>query len=380
LSIHRTFRLDGVNETAILSIMRANSRFLVLALAAVVTACSDDPSGPDDSTAGGVDLDVLFAAPTASEIATVEAQWAARTPAATDVQVELDSVIVVDSVDVRVRVVSHLVDGFRHVGAVIAADSLAGSAPVVVYTHGGDSGVRIEDVLFLFPVVGDEATDFVWVIPSFRSEGLEFAGETYTSQGSPSPWDRDVDDALSLLEVALDIEPAADADAIGLLGFSRGAGVALLMGARDPRIDRIVEFFGPTDFFDSWSRGLAADALRGQPADLPGLAYLDQSFLQPLARGEKTIAEVRLELVRRSSVLWAADLPTLQLHHGTADDIVDVSQGQSMISAMAAIGRGEPEFQGFLYDGGTHNPLTLAGSVTRTADFLRALLPTPLVQ
>ena len=44
------------------------------------------------------------------------------------------------------------------------------------------------------------------------------------------------------------------------------------------------------------------------------------------------------------------------------------------------LGRGEPEFQGFLYSGGTHNPLTLPSSVTRTADFLLALLPAPLAK
>ena len=324
--------------------------------------------------------DVLFAEPTQSEIDAVAAEWTSRSPGVDGVTVEVDTVIVVDTVDVRVRIVTHVVDGFRHVGAVLSADGTTGPSPVMVYTHGGDNGVRVEDVLFLFPVVGDEATEFVWVIPSYRSESLEFDGQTFTSQGSPSPWDRDVDDALSLVEVALSIEPAADVARIGVLGFSRGSGVGLLMAARDSRIDRVVEFFGPTDFFDDWVRGIARNALLGQPSDLPGFEYLDQTFLQPLARGEKTMGEVRLELVRRSSVLYVEDLPMVQLHHGTADDIVPVSQGESLIAAMAAIGRGEPDFEGYLYDGGTHNPLTLAGSVTRTADFLRGLLSTPLAQ
>ena len=358
--------------------MLTRTRLLALALTAFTVACSDDPTSPDDNVAG-VDLNALFAPATQSEIAAISADWASRSVGAVDVQVETDTVIAVDSVDIRVRIVSHVVDGFRHVGAVLAADGATGPSPVMVYTHGGDQGVRVEDVLFLFPAVGDDASQFVWVIPSFRAEQLEFAGEMYTSQGTPSPWDGDVDDALALVDVALSIEPAADAARIGVLGFSRGAGVGLLMGVRDSRIDRIVEFFGPTDFFDDWVRGLAADALRGQPSDLPGLEYLDQEFLQPLARGEKTIAEVRLELVRRSSVLYVEDLPAVQLHHGTADDIVLVSQGESLISAMAAIGRGEPDFEGYLYDGGTHNPLTLVGSVGRTADFLLALLATPLV-
>lgn len=349
-----------------------------LCLAVFAIGCSDGPTGVENDTPAGVELDVLFAAPTQAEIDAVAAEWASRSPGAQDVSIEADTVIVVDTTAVRVRIVSHVVDGLRHVGAVIAADGAVGPAPVVAYTHGGSTGVSVEDVLFLFPVVGDAATSFVWVIPSFRSEPLGFAGRTFTSQGAPSPFDGDVDDALALIDVALSIEPAADSARIGVLGFSRGAGVALLMGVRDARIDRVVDFFGPTDFFDDWVRDLTRDALLGQTVDLPGFDHLDQTFLQPLARGEKTIAEVRLELVRRSPVLYVQDLPAVQLHHGTADDLVPVSQGEALITAMAAIGRGEPDFQGFLYQGGSHSPLTLSGSVGRTADFLGALLPIPL--
>jgi len=356
------------------------SKFSVLWLLVGVVACSDDATGPVDSTVGGVDVDALFATPTQAEIDAVAADWAARSVAAVDVVVERDSVVLVDSVRVRVRVVTHVVDGFRHVGAVLSSDGATGPSPVVVYAHGGDSGVRVEDVLLQYSLAGDEAGRFVWVVPSFRSEALQFAGQTYTSQGSESPWDRDVDDALALLDVALEVEPSADAGSVGILGFSRGAGVALLMGVRDARIDRIVDFFGPTDFFDTYSRDVVTEALRGEPRDLPGLEYLNQTFIAPLGRGEKTIAESRLELVRRSAVLFAGELPDVQLHHGTADEVVDVSQAQSLIDAMAAIGRGEPGFQAYLYDGGSHNPLTLLGSFGRTTDFLTALVPTPLVQ
>jgi dienelactone hydrolase len=348
--------------------------FALSLLLVAIAACSDDGTGPDDNIAGGVDLDVLFAPPTQSEIDAIAADWASRSPTATDVVVERDTMIAVDGFDARVRVVSHVVDGFRHVGAVIAADGIVGPAPVMIYTHGGDEGVTLDDVIAQLPFLGD-ASRFVWVVPSFRSESLRFAGATYTSQGSPSPWDRDVDDALALLDVALEIEPAADEQNVALLGFSRGAGVGLLMGVRDPRLDRIVAFFGPTDFFDSFVRDVVTEALRGNPRNLPGLSYLDEAFLQPLSRGEKTMAEVRLELVRRSVVLYASDLPAVQLHHGTADDVVDVSQAQSLIAAMTALGRGEPDFQAYLYEGGTHNPLGLPGSITRAVDFLLAILP-----
>ncbi len=342
-------------------------------------ACSDDLAAPEEVVVAGVDLDVLFAEPTEAEIGAVEAEWATRSPGAVNVTVVEDSTVTAGSLSLRIRIVTHEVDGFLHVGAVVTSSGLVGPAPVVLYAHPGDAGIELEDVLGLLPLTSD-ADRFVWVVPAFRSEPLAWGDDVFTAQGTPSPWDRDVDDALALVDVALSIEPAADADRIGVLGFSRGAGVGLLMGIRDPRIDRIVSFFGPTDFFDGFVRGLVADALRGQVEELAGLDYLDQEYLQPLRREEKTVAEVRLELVRRSAVLFASDLPDVQLHHGTADDVVSVSQAESLVRAMEELGRTAPAFEAYIYEGGGHSPLALLGSTGRATAFLSALLPTPVAQ
>ena len=246
---------------------------------------------------------------------------------------------------------------------------------MIVYSHGGDQGTSVEDVLLQFLLAGELAANFVWVVPSFRSEHLSFGGVTWTSEGLPSPWDRDVDDALSLLDVALAMEPAADAENVGVLGFSRGAGVGMLMGIRDPRIDRVVEFFGLTDFFGSFVQDIVEDALRGSLRDLPGLAFLSEMYIQPLKRGELTIPEVRSELIRRSPVLFADRLPALQLHHGTMDTVVEVSQAESLIAAIEALGREQPDFEAHLYPGGLHSPFALPGSITRAVQFLSVLLP-----
>ncbi|MGB1778435.1 MAG: hypothetical protein ACPHQP_02665, partial [Longimicrobiales bacterium] len=61
-------------------------------------------------------------------------------------------------------------------------------------------------------------------------------------------------------------------------------------------------------------------------------------------------------------------------HHGTADAVVSVSQAESLISALEAEGRTNPDFQAFLYEDGTHNPLALIGALERTREFLTALL------
>lgn len=353
------------------------TRLLASALMLSLLAACSDGTGPGGRIVEGVDFDALFAEPSQSEIDAVSAEWALRSHSAIDAVVELDTIVPLDTLDVRVRVVSHDVDGLRHYGAILSRDGLTGPAPVVIYAHGGDEGTSIELQLFQYSVTREVAADVVWVVPSFRSEEISWGDRVWTSDGPPSPWDHDVDDALSLLDVALEVEPAADEERVGVVGFSRGGGVALLMGIRDPRIDRIVDFFGPTDFFGPYVQDVTAEALLGSLRDLPGLDFLNDAFIQPLQRGEITIGDVRRELIRRSAVLFAERLPPLQIHHGSADTVVDVSQAESLIAAMASLGRTEPDFEAYIYEGGTHSPLTLPGSIPRAVDFLSVLTPQP---
>ena len=273
------------------------------------------------------------------------------------------------------RIVSHRVGEVLHYGAILAPDSAApGSLPILMYLHGGDSGVEVDDIGLVIYALGELRDNFVYVIPSFRSEPLEYEDRKWVSTGPGGHWDYDVDDALALLNVALELTPQARIEGLSIVGGSRGAGVALLAGIRDERIENIVAFFGPTDFFDDWVREIAREAAMGFPRDLPGVAHIDSTFIQPYMRGEVDLAEVRLELVRRSSVLFAEDLPAVQLHHGDGDETVAVSQAHSLIRAMEALGREPPEFEAFIYEGGGHAVLALGGAIPRAVGFLRRAL------
>lgn len=348
---------------------------LVLLAVSLLAGCHDDATGPDDRRIAGVDLDALFAPPSGEEIQAVLDDWAARSPVAAGIREEASIAITVGGSPGTLRVVSHLVDGQRHVGGVLAPDGASeASLPVLVYAHGGDQGTSETELRAIALAMGDLAARVVLVAPAFRSEPFDFEGGPVTAGGEPSPWDRDVDDALALIRVAARVVPAADTGRVGVLGFSRGAGVALLMGIRDPLIDRVVGFFGPTDFFGSWVRDVTEEALRGEPRNLPGLDYLDTRFIQPLKAGSLTIADVRPEIVRRSSVLFAERLPPTQIHHGVADSIVPVEQARSLIDAMDALGRRPPTFEAFLYEGGRHDPFSLPGSTARASEFLAPLL------
>ena len=321
------------------------------------------------------ELDYIFAEPTAAEIEAVRADWAARDISPVDVMVEFTEAYPLDDTPATLRVVSHQVGEARHYGAILAPNSAApGTLPVLMYLHGGDSGVDVGDVDVIAHFLGELRDRFVYVIPSFRSERLEFDDSVWTSTGPGSHWDYDVDDALALLNVALELTPQAKSEGVSIIGGSRGAGVAMLAGIRDERIENIVAFFGPTDFFDDWVRQIVREAALGRPRTLTGVAFMDSTFVQPYLRGEIEMVELRLELVRRSSVLFAEDLPAVQLHHGDSDETVAVTQAYSMIRAMEALGREPPEFEAFIYEGGGHVLFSLTGAIARAVGFLgRAL-------
>ena len=323
------------------------------------------------------ELDTLFVPATDAEIAAVRADWAGRDVSATDVRVELTERLALAGSSLALRIVSHSVGGVRHYGAIIAPDSAAPrSLPVLAFLHGGDEGVSISEVQLFAFALGELRDSFVHVIPSFRGEPLEYGDSVWVSGGPPSPWDRDVDDAIALFNVAIETTPSARADSIHVLGGSRGAGVALLAGVRDERIARIAAFFGPTYFFDEWVREIVREAALRMPRELPGVAHLDSTVVQPYIRGERSRSEARLELVRRSSVLFARDLPSVQLHHGAVDNVVSVSQAEALMAAMEALGRGAPDFEAYIYEGGGHDFLGLSAAIPRVVDYLaRAFAP-----
>jgi acetyl esterase/lipase len=349
--------------------------FLAVFISVLISGCELSSNLEDNNVVAGVDFETLFARPTQTEINAVNIDWASREYPAENVIVELSETIFISGQPATLRVVSHTVGGIRHYGAIIAPDGLStGEAPVVVYAHGGDSGVSIDgEVQLVLSFFADVANDFVYVIPSFRDEPLKYKNITWQSEGPASPWDRDVDDTMALLNVATQLTSVADPSRVAVLGFSRGAGVGMLMDARSEEVDAVLDFFGPTDFFGPFVQDVTREILNGDGRALPGLDYLADAYLIPYQKGEISLEEVRLGFIRRSPVLFASRMNRLQLHHGSADQTVPVSQAESMISAMQDAGKTADEFQAFLYQGGDHNPLTLEGSLDRAKAFLLEL-------
>ena len=345
---------------------------LGLALLVLPFAAGCD-TGSSDEIVEGVNFTRLFAPPTAAERAAVEADWAARTYEARNAQVVAEQTVG----GARVVIVSHTMtdaggDDFTHYG-VIRIPEGAADFPVLVYHHGGDDGFSLageQATLGLFPTL---AAQTVQVLPVYRSEAITDAfgpGTTYQAGGSPSPWDRDVDDAIALLNVALQLFPAeTDGGRIGAMGVSRGGNVALLMALRDARVRVVTDYFGPADFFDASIEQLAAAALLGVPSvlDLPGARYLLENVLEPLQKPGADYDAARLEILRRSAAYFTADLPNLQVHHHRDDPTVPFAQSASLDAhRQAAPNQGAYDFNA--YDN------ALPGGVSSAHD-IRAMPP-----
>ena len=342
-------------------------------LALLVSGCeSSSPlEAENGDVVGGVDMAVLFAPPTSAERAAIEADWAQRVPEGEGIEEEHAEGAAIGGVPTHVRVVSHLVDGHRHFGAIIEpAEEPEGEVPVLIFTHGGDQGVSVDEVLFVAGTLGISADEFVFAVPAFRSEPLHLGDSTWLSAGPPSPWDRDVDDALSLLEVVLLTTPSADPERIGVLGLSRGGTTGLLMGIRDPRISAVISYFAPTDFFGPFVEEVVRETLLERPPELPGIDFLVTRIVDRLQDGTLSVEDARLELLRRSPAQFADRLPPVQLHHGTADTVVPVDEAHHLVGAMEDLGKGPPEFEAYLYSGAGHNPLQMLQSVPRVRGFL----------
>ena len=369
--------------------LRASLRLaLPLGLLALFAGCD---SGGELGGAEDIDFQRLFAEPTAAEVEAVEAEWAARLNPARDVRIVAQT-----TTDGFVTyVVAHTqtdADGsdFTHYGFIRIPDVDDFPLPVLVYHHDGDDGTALTDadsVLGLFPAITRRT---VVVAPVYRSEplvaDLEGLGDTYTAGGDPSPWDRDVDDAIGFLNAALSLFPdAADGTRVAALGLGRGGNTALLHALRDDRIDAVTDYFGPADFFNVVARLLAFQLANDDPdvLGLPGAAYLADEVLDPLVDGTRSYDSARLELVRRSPGLFAERLPDTQLHHHQGDEVIPVGFAVAFIARVEASAF-DGTLSDHLYSGAPpagvetlHRPESMPESLGRTERFLLARLAPP---
>jgi len=323
-----------------------------------------------------IDFSPLFAPPTPAEVQAVRIDWATRPHVVSGFRV--DANYVDPGTGARFEVVSHVVDGFRHYGALRYPGQYVqgGKYPVMVVCHGGTAGVSVEEASNLLVHLPGQcvADQFFLVIPSFRGEPLHTSSVgSFLSEGPPSWADRDVDDTRALLTASLDYQADMDRARVAGWGISRGAAVALLLSIRDDRIRRVVDMFGFTDLSLPSVVGWV-DAIMNQGAPSVGLGGLVvDAVAAPYAAGTLSLMEARLTWLRRSPSYFVSALPPLQAHHGLQDNAVDVTHTQALLDALASYGVPPSEAQGYYYPTGQHGLNSMPGHGPIVEPFLCAV-------
>ncbi len=344
---------------------------LLVGLAVGSLGCdTEDPVGSQPS----FDVDALFAAPTDAERAAVEAEWAARTSIPEEIRLEQSTPLNVRGQAGTVHIYSFLIDSSRRYGAVLVPNvAEPGSTPVLLLAPPGAEGSGsplLLDAVGSYLELGAGA--FIFVMPSFRGEPFRSTTQSWVTEGPPSPWDGDVDDALALLDLVFEEVPAADPGRVAALGIGRGGTSVLMMAIRDSRIDAVVSFFGTTDFLGPFMRGVTIDALGGRIAGgVPGVFALYDLVYEPVQAGSMTVAEARHELLLRSPLHFVERLPRVQLHHGIEDPVTPVAESEAVLDALQSLGRGPEEVEAHFYEGvGAQHTAELLGAFAEAREFL----------
>lgn len=323
-SFRRAYQLEPTNREAVSGLAR-------------LAALPKSESVRDKPWKVPFPLAAVFESPTPEEIREVVADWRARDLNVRKVVEVATGRIRYGNEEMQVRIVSHLVNGQKHFGAIISPlDAKPSCCPVIVEAKGVSWNYfplnleRLDAPRFM----GEARKQFIYVVPSFRGEVMHFAGVDYQSEGDrTNAWDGATDDAIALLNVALETTPAADASRVGVFGRSRGGTVALLMGERDSRIRCVVEWSGPSDWFslmgtEGWTQQeLFAEGLRTRAAPDETGGQLVEHFLSRAHRGEETLRAVRQRLLSSSPLYFTSRLPRVQLHYGMEDTSVPVRNG-----------------------------------------------------
>ena len=305
------------------------------------------------------------------DVKRIASDWNSRRPKARGLDV-----VAVDSVSNpagRTALVRCSVDGIEQ-GGLVWIPKRVGKLPVVLFGHPDDKGVGAETHLRLLAFLMDSLyAKTIVVAPAFRGETARLGSDSVVSDTtSRSPWDRDVDDGIALLDAVLaSNHKIADASNIGAVGYSRGAGVALLTALRDRRIRCVYEIAGPTDFFARSLQTLAMYLFAGAQLDLPGVNNINREHLQPFLRGAISADSLRRVLLSKSPARLALSglLPSTTAMHGAEDATVSNDQSEALKAAEPLVryekipGMGHTSFVKKLFTGDPSEAMAISASM-----------------
>jgi dienelactone hydrolase len=301
--------------------MRSILTYLVLAVS--ITACEPD-------FLDGIDRKTLFAPPTTAEVGRVADAWYVKPLNPTEYNIDQEVELTTDGT--KLKMISYKVGTFKQYAALITHES-SEPLPLRMYIGGFDLNNPVNGITLKFKE-GRSGEPFVFAMPALRGQALNITVNdvNYTTPISDGAhcdaFEGATDDAIALLKLIENTGQGVDMNRIAVRGGSRGATVALLVAAREPRVKFAIGIAGPTD-------------LLGLTAQSENDATYQCQFLDELKNGTVTLNEARNKMISSSPIYFIQRLPKIQLHMGIHDKIVPVSEGQKFADAMTEFGRGQ---------------------------------------
>jgi tetratricopeptide (TPR) repeat protein len=334
------------------------------------------------ATAGGWRLPFpladAYAPPTAAEFARVRAAWKNRDLKPRGIRKEHEARLNVNGVALRATAISYRIHGRRNFGVVLVPlRAQKRRYPVLVELKGVSPSYWPLDVpgtILALSILGAEIRKFVVFLPGVRGEKVLFAGKTYQCEGDPDDsWDGATDDAIAFISAGLDSCPQADAKQIVAFGKSRGGAVAMLLGARDPRVRAIVSWSGPAGWIENmpqsgWSQfELVREGISAKASPFSTAGQAIRTFFKPAIDGKRNLAQTRDRLIASSPIYFVRQLPAAQLHYGVNDYVVSSEEGRSIEAALARLVPRRADISVMYEKDGGHdlNPKTAVPSTRR---------------
>jgi len=334
-------------------------------------------AGCGAATSQGWTLADLLQPPNPGEIAAVQSEWRARDLTPTDVTTVATHRVNISGAEFEASIVSYSLAGLRQYGALFLPARAVGALPVILDIRGVEPGYpvrRLDQGPFSATVLtSPEHQRFAFAVPSLRGHAIELAGQTYTSEGDRrDSWDGATDDAIGFLTVVLSLDEPVDRDRLGVFGASRGGSVALLMAARDPRVNAAVAFAPATDWFslmgrpgEDWLEALLAAKAQQERDENTREAQFHEWFVDD--RRQLALSEARRRIIASSPLYFRPIGAAIQVHHGVDDRSVPVRNSQALEQRF--LEAGASNWQVLFHSGAGHD-LSASGAPNRARQFL----------
>lgn len=222
--------------------------------------------------------------------------------------------------------ITYLSDGLRINGYLVAPKEKGTKAPVILFAHGGVGQwgrITFFDILE-FHRLAEEG--YVVIASALRGEG--------GSEGEANMGAGDLADMMNLIKLA-DTLPFADAERLGLWGFSRGGALGYRVISATDRIDAALLVGAPSDLVNAERR-----------AEFDEFVYPDVI--------DKYEVDKDAALKTLSALFWPEELhagTAIALVHGGADVRVETTDSLEMAAAFERLGR---PYQLLIIKNGSH--------------------------